>query len=372
MNTSYVNNLLTIADQKHLKILSSNINGHDKLDCICLIDNTKFSKYGYQIKGLEYPCPICSKRAKEIKSYNKRKNRFLLRLKEEKPTFILKGKFVSYSTPTDFLHTTCNRIIHNVTPINLLRTPYTDKGCNYCSKNHHWSDKEIKDWLYNNEPNYYFIYSKMIHNNNYVKLKHICGKETLVLWKSFFRDGVRCSRCNGGAVKSLNEFKDQVYQLEHGHYVVDSKSIYVNAKTPLEMIHVDCGKHYPVTPNGFLSGTRCPRCSQSHGERFIEKYLINKRLKYFSQYRFSDCKYKEPLPFDFYLPDLNMCIEYDGIQHYEVVELFGGIQGFKIRKKRDLIKNEYCNSYGIKLLRISYKYNTYDKVCSYLNDNLNA
>ena len=61
-----------------------------------------------------------------------------------------------------------------------------------------------------------------------------------------------------------------------------------------------------------------------------------------------------PLPFDFYLPDYNTCIEYDGIQHFEVVDYFGGLDGFITTKIRDTIKNEYCKSKNIKLIRIPY------------------
>ena len=49
-----------------------------------------------------------------------------------------------------------------------------------------------------------------------------------------------------------------------------------------------------------------------------------------------------------------LLIEYDGIQHYEAVEIFGGIPAFKKRQKRDQIKNQYCKDNNIKLIRIPY------------------
>lgn len=58
--------------------------------------------------------------------------------------------------------------------------------------------------------------------------------------------------------------------------------------------------------------------------------------------------------FDFYLPDHNTCIEYDGIQHFKIIEYFGGRSGFMKQKHRDKIKNNYCKENNIKLLRISY------------------
>ena len=60
------------------------------------------------------------------------------------------------------------------------------------------------------------------------------------------------------------------------------------------------------------------------------------------------------MPFDFYLPDYNLLIEFDGIQHYEIRGHFGGYDGFVDTKIRDTIKNIYCKDNNIDLLRIPY------------------
>ena len=49
-----------------------------------------------------------------------------------------------------------------------------------------------------------------------------------------------------------------------------------------------------------------------------------------------------------------MCIEYDGVQHFKSVEYFGGDITLKNTIKRDNIKNVFCSSKGITLLRIPY------------------
>ena len=61
------------------------------------------------------------------------------------------------------------------------------------------------------------------------------------------------------------------------------------------------------------------------------------------------------LNFDFYLEDLNTCIEFDGLQHFNSIDFFGGDKAFEIRKQNDKIKNEYCFLSNIRLIRISYK-----------------
>ena len=84
------------------------------------------------------------------------------------------------------------------------------------------------------------------------------------------------------------------------------------------------------------------------------KYLEKINTDYEMQYRFKDCKFKYTLPFDFYLPQYNCCIEFDGKQHYQIVKHFGGLDEFIDTKIRDTIKNIYCQQNNIKLIRIPY------------------
>ena len=72
------------------------------------------------------------------------------------------------------------------------------------------------------------------------------------------------------------------------------------------------------------------------------------------------------LPFDFYLPKYNSCIEFDGIQHYEPVEHFGGQESYDYTVKHDKIKNEYCKNNGILLLRIPYYKNVEEELNNFL------
>lgn len=106
--------------------------------------------------------------------------------------------------------------------------------------------------------------------------------------------------------------------------------------------------------NSHKKGTRCPYCHEFSGEKEISKILSKMNIKYKIQYKFEDCSYKSHLKFDFYLPDYNCCIEYDGIQHFEIVEWFGGLDSFIKTKIRDTVKNEYCKKNNIKLIRIPY------------------
>ena len=93
----------------------------------------------------------------------------------------------------------------------------------------------------------------------------------------------------------------------------------------------------------------------SIGEGEVANYLGEKNIRFERQKTFEGCKDKNLLKFDFYLPDYNCCVEYQGIQHYKPVERFGGEEAFKENQRRDLLKKEYCENNNIKLLTPSYK-----------------
>jgi len=108
--------------------------------------------------------------------------------------------------------------------------------------------------------------------------------------------------------------------------------------------------------------TKYSKYSLSKSEKIIIQELVDLGYSFFIEKEFPDCKNPETgqrLRFDFYIPECNLCIEYDGKQHYEFnSELFGdseeGIQRFKAQQTRDQIKTDYCKERAINLLRIKY------------------
>ncbi|MFA5586210.1 MAG: hypothetical protein WDA02_06645 [Saccharofermentanales bacterium] len=111
-----------------------------------------------------------------------------------------------------------------------------------------------------------------------------------------------------------------------------------------------------------ISGIGCSSYNDSKGEKLIYKILIDNNIKLKKQKTFKDCKDKILLKFDFYLTDYNICIEFDGLQHFKPFELWGGEMEFKNIQRRDQIKNEYCSKNNIKLFRIKYDENINDRM----------
>lgn len=93
--------------------------------------------------------------------------------------------------------------------------------------------------------------------------------------------------------------------------------------------------------------------------QILDKYNI----KYIREYRFEDCKVSYRLPFDFFLPENNTCIEYDGIQHFKPIEFFGGIDSMRKLQTYDNLKTEYCIKKDINIIRFKY-----DDSITYIED----
>ena len=110
----------------------------------------------------------------------------------------------------------------------------------------------------------------------------------------------------------------------------------------------------------------------SKGESAIELHLKLNKIAFIKEVVVKGLvnpKTKYPLRFDFYLPQLNTCIEFDGEQHFRVVEDFEGDDITLLVKRRELdkVKTNFCKSNNIKLIRIKYtEFNKINKIISKL------
>ena len=102
----------------------------------------------------------------------------------------------------------------------------------------------------------------------------------------------------------------------------------------------------------------------------LMKLLEKNNIKFEIQKKFLDCKYIKHLKFDFYLSENNICIEFDGKQHFKPIEFFGGIKTYNKQLIRDQIKNDFCKKNNINLIRI--KYTDYQNLENILNEKLSV
>ena len=244
-------------------------------------------------------------------------------------------------------------------------------GCPYCAKNVRRSnnDEFIKkaQKIHGNN----FNYDKVEYINNRTKVKIKCN----TCFKEFEQNpdkhliGHGCPYCKGGIKKSREHFIKKAY-LIHGNEKYDyTQVIYKNTHTKVKIKCNKCGKIFEQTPTNHLHGQNCPHCYKSRGEERIKKFLEENNIEYIFQKRFKDCKDKISLPFDFYIPDLNICIEFQGEQHYKPSLFINkakskakGLELFEKQQYHDQIKRDYCKANNIQFIEIKYNENIEEKL----------
>jgi len=209
-----------------------------------------------------------------------------------------------------------------------------------------------------------YDYGNVKYVNNCTKVELICKKHGAFFVKPNAHISMKsgCPTCASNLISdrmshNTKKFID-ISKKIHGDRYDYSNVDYKDNKTK---VHIICQIHgsFLQSPNGHKSGNGCPRCKESKGETRITKILQSLNIEFVKQYRFEDCKNKSQLIFDFYLPCYNMCIEFDGSQHYNKKSRFYS----EITKTNDEIKDKYCLEKNIYLLRIPYyKYINIEKI----------
>jgi very-short-patch-repair endonuclease len=230
------------------------------------------------------------------------------------------------------------------------------RGCRYCSEliigdRSRYSLEHVKQLLFSKYSNKY-----QFNFDNYVnletKIECICSLHgTKKIRVSSLIKGFECTYCKGTKpnIIDLTYFINKSVRV-HGKYYDYSNSVVVNSTSKVDII---CPKHgtFKQSANAHMRGQGCPICKLSKGELKVRKFLELKKIKYKYQHKFENFK---RYSFDFYLPEFNICIEYDGEFHFNKYKISGGVGGLLKTQKRDLLKNNYCDSNGINLIRIPY------------------
>jgi len=215
--------------------------------------------------------------------------------------------------------------------------------------------------------------AKKIHKNKYCydlveyrgvnnKVKIVCREHGIFeQLAGNHLQGKNCSKCSRKYQRTRKKTREQFIEKAnrvHNNFYDYSQVIYNKA---IEKVIIVCPKHgkFLQTPNTHLGGSGCPVCTESKGEKCIRFFLEKNNINYIQEKKFDNCKYKKSLPFDFYLPDFNLCIEYDGEGHFEPM-LRGSkiltesiLNNYKDCIRNDKIKNTFCIENKINLLRIA-------------------
>jgi Zn finger protein HypA/HybF involved in hydrogenase expression len=174
-------------------------------------------------------------------------------------------------------------------------------------------------------------------------------------YQHYFGHGcIKCSDEENAEKKKITflEFIEKSLEIHGNKYSYDHSN-YVDIFTP---IYITCSKHgeFLQNPRNHYRGSGCPKCNSSKGEEKIRAILNDLSVEFIEQKTFDDLIHKKYLRCDFYLPYYNAVIEFNGIQHYEPISVFGGIYGLKENQARDMIKYNFLREKKINLIIVRY------------------
>jgi hypothetical protein len=220
------------------------------------------------------------------------------------------------------------------------------KGCIECHKEYLKKD--------------YIKKANIVHNNKYTYLGYVNTKKDVEIIcpihglftqrASSHLSGNGCDDCVKDNLRSSNDKFIKDSNITHDNFFTYENVLYIGNKNS---VNITCPMHGNFTqrPNNHLSGQGCPKCNSSKGEKKVMKYLDENNIEYKDEMKFNKLGLKR---FDFYLPELNICIEYDGIFHYEAFDFIGGNETLCSIQESDRLKNQYCIDNNIDLIRIPY------------------
>ena len=168
----------------------------------------------------------------------------------------------------------------------------------------------------------------------------------------------RCGRerANLATRYSLQEFIDKA-NIKHKNKYDYSKVVYLNSQ---DKVTITCPLHgdFEQTPANHLSGQGCSRCILKSQTILFQKLQETFPKELFLWEYSPEWLGKQRI--DIFIPKYNIAIEYNGIQHYEINDFFGGEEAFLNQIKRDSIKKFKCKENNCTLFEIRYDYNATD------------
>ena len=304
----------------------------------------------------------CKKCGKESRAATRRKTHstYVEELKIKNPTLEVVEQYVNSHTPI-LHHCLVHDIFWSTTPTRAL----AGVGCEECRKEkfrqvrcktHEEYIREVKKVNPNIDVVGQYVDAK-------TPIEHYCNKHS-ISWRSYpdnILRGIGCKECGNEKAreKNIKSHSQYVKDLDFVNPSIEVIEEYQGVNTAiLHRCKID-GYVWRAQPANILFSKGCPQCNESKGERQVRQWLDKNIISFIYQKTFTDCIDLRVLPFDFYIPKYNLCIEYDGEQHFRPVDFNGkgdewANQQFLTTQKHDEIKNQYCKDNNISLLRIPY------------------
>lgn len=207
-----------------------------------------------------------------------------------------------------------------------------------------------------------YDYSKVDYKNPKEKVCIICKKHG-----EFWQEPRKHLHGHGCLLCGYKSESIKKKQIDNDEFVRRAKLVHgdlydysnVDYTSMSDKVIIGCPTHgkFEQCPKHHLKGAGCPTCANPKGEMKVKLVLDKLGATYISQYKIRNesifCK-NTKMFVDFYLPNHNVFIEYNGTQHYYETNFWGGKTQLDIQQERDFALRQYCKEHKIKLVEIPY------------------
>lgn len=309
---------------------------------VCSADYTLASAEGFIKKNKKFICSKCHPYRKYSKEdYQKKIGSEIMLL-----------NFTSPIAPVTYQCNYCHRIFK----LSQARYLFNRKILCPCRFDLDEEKKKLLSYKLNNSFLYPIENTKLLSQRILWKCKN-CGFETRRTISEFLNKTDKCPCCQSKNIKKTNQQIDEEIQSLYGNEWLRIDD-YVDSLTSIKFKH-QCGFIRKISPHQLLSNSKkgfcsCPKCSkkESLGEKKIRLYLEANNIIYEEQKPIKTNNHT--FRADFFLPEYNLYIEFQGEQHFKPIDFFGGEDYLEKIKYNDLLKKEIIERNGSKLLYILY------------------
>lgn len=172
------------------------------------------------------------------------------------------------------------------------------------------------------------------------------------------KNKTKCKFCSHHIGYTNDSLKEEISKRSNGEFLLESTE-YVNQKSVITVRHIQdgCNKTFQTTADNFLNKCMsCPFDNRSKPIKDISEFLEKNSISFEQEKKFEGMKRQNYLPYDLYLKDLNMIIEYDGEMHFSN-HFTNGDQYLKIQKENDREKDLFiAEKTNYKFVRIPFVY----------------
>lgn len=288
--------------------------------------------------------------------------KILNKCKEKNYEFLgfVNDKWIGSQTHLKLKCNICNNVWESTSYSNFI---HKNNSCPECKRktlsfNNLLNDKDVisKIKLKCQEKNYEFIgfnnkENKYLGHKTKLILKcNICG----FLWDSarydhFLNNTANCLKCQKNKIrntlkKTLEEQLIIAKQIHGNKYDYSLITDYENQTIKYPIICPIHGIFYLNFDKHIHRKQGCPKCHESKLERDVEQILLLNGITFFYQHKINTQR------LDFYLPNKNIAIECQGIQHFKPIEVFGGDEGYNKTIELDVKKYKNCQQQNITLI----------------------